>query len=148
MDLIYFGKVATFHSGATEQVDTVGDTVEFVENDPCDARLDNELGAVETWRGGDVERGTVARIVGSRHFGDGICLGVEDIGFGETRLVLANVFKTGRSAVETVGDDGAIFHQESSHFAAHAIGILRPYPSHSQITFVEQSLLPGVIHFG
>ena len=57
------GNVAAFYSGAAQQVNAVGDAVEFVENHSLYSGLDDEFGTVETRRRGDVERRTLGRIV-------------------------------------------------------------------------------------
>ena len=113
--------VAAFHTGAGKQVYAVGYAVELIEHHPLYTGLNDEFGAVHAWRGGDIERSAVARIIASGHLGDGVGLGVEHVAFGKPAFVLADVFKSRRSAVESVGDYGAVFDQKRAHLAAHAI---------------------------
>lgn len=104
--------MAAFHACAAQEVDSVGDAVEFVEHHPFNPRLDYEFRAVKTGRGRDIERGAVRGIVGAGHFGDSVGLGVEYIGLGQAVFVLTHVFKPGGSPVEAVGNDGAVLYEK------------------------------------
>ena len=116
-----YREVAALHARAAQQVDTVGDAVQVGIDHTSDAGLDDELGAVQAWRRGDIERCTLARVVRAGHFGYGVCLGMQHISFGHALLVLADVLKPRRSAVESVGYDGTVLDHQRAHLAAHAI---------------------------
>ena len=83
--------------------------------------MDYQLGALDAWRVGHIERGTVAAVVASRHFRDGVGLGMEHVWVGVVGLVLTNVVKARRSAVEPVGDNHFVLDQQRAHLAAPAI---------------------------
>lgn len=89
----------TFHTGTVQKVDSVGQTVQFIEYHPADTGLYYQLGTFDTWRSGDVQSGILARVVAAGKLGYGICLGMQHIRFGVPVGILAYIFETGRGAV-------------------------------------------------
>ncbi len=83
-----------FDVGTFQQFDTVHDAVVFAVNNSFYAALNNEFGTFDAWRLGNVERGTIAAVVAARHFGNGVRLSVQNVGFRYVVVVFANVFKT------------------------------------------------------
>lgn len=113
--------VATFDACPLQKFDAVDDAIEFVENYSLDACLNDELGTVETRRRGDVERRAFRRVVGACYFRDCIGFGMEHISFCETVFVLTNVFKSGGSPIETVGNNSSTFDHQRTDFSTFAI---------------------------
>lgn len=135
-----------FDTGPLEQVEAVGDAIKLVEDHSADAGLDDELGALQAGGGGDVEGGTFGGIVGTRHLCDRVGLGMEHIGLGEAVGILAHIFKAGRGAVVAVGDNHGVLHQQGTHFAPLAIGVLGPNGGHAQIAPVDSVLFVVLFH--
>ena len=62
---------------------------------------------------------------------------MQDIGFGLTRFVLADILEAGRRAVVAVRDDHLVFDDQRPDLAAHAVGVFRPDACHAQVAHVE-----------
>lgn len=128
------------HAGMAQQLDAIGDAVQFIENYATDASLYYQFGAFHTGRRRDIERRAVAAIVAARHFSDCISLGMKDIGLSVAGVVLTHVLKSRRSSVVTIGNDHAIFHYYGSYLSTLTIGIFCPDGGHSEIPAVEEML--------
>ena len=105
-----------------------------------DACLNDEFGTFDAGRGSDIEGGTVAGVVGTCQFGDGVGLGMKHVGLGHVAVVLADIFKTGRGAIVAIGDDGFVLDDKCSHLSAFTVGVLSPNSCHAYITAIEAIL--------
>ena len=110
-----------FHACTAQEVDSVGKSVKVVEHYAPDAGLYDEFRTLQTWRGCNVERRAVTRIIAPGYFSNGVCFGVEYVRLGRACIVFAHVFKSGGRAVEAVGDYHIVFYQQATHFTALAI---------------------------
>ena len=136
--------VDDFDSDLAEKVETVADSVELGKDDPSDSGLYYEFGTLHAGRGRDVERTAVARVVATRHLGDRVRFGVENVWEGDPLRVLANIRKPRRRTIVAVGDYHVVLHEQCAHLAALTVGVLAPYLCHPQVAFVEKSLL--IVH--
>lgn len=102
-----------------------------------DASLYDEFGAFHTGRVCDVECATVAVIVASGYFSDGVGLCVEHVGFGEVVIVFAYIFESGWCAVVPIADDAFVFYDERSHLASLAVAVFAPDVCHPEVPAVE-----------
>ena len=136
--------VDDFDSDLAEKVETVADSVKVGEYDASDSGLYYEFGTLHTWRGRDVERTAVARVVATCHLGDRVRFGVENVWEGDAIGVLTDIGKSRRRTVVAVGDYHVVLHEQCAHLAALTVGVLAPYLSHPQVAFVEKSLL--IVH--
>lgn len=93
----------TFHTGTPEQIYTVGKAVEVSEHNTSYTSLNNELGTLEAWRGGDIYSGAFAGIITASDLGYSVCLGMEHIGLCCTRQILTYILEAYGSTVEAVG---------------------------------------------
>ena len=84
---------------AAQQVNTVVHAVILAEHHAPDAGLDDEFAALHAGRGGDIQGRAVAAVVAARHLGDGVGLGMQDIGLGMVGVFLTHVLKPSRCTV-------------------------------------------------
>lgn len=139
----------TFDSGATHQVDSVAETIKFVEHHAADSRLNYELSAFHAWGCRNVERGVLGGVVASRYFCDGVCLGMEHVGLCHAGFVLADILESGGGAVISVGYDHLILNNDSSDLPTAAVGVFGPDAGHAEISLVEgEKLLFVEVPFG
>lgn len=110
-----------FYACVSEQVETVGETIQFVENHPFYTGLYDQLAAFQTRRSCNVKRGTLAGIAAAGNFGDCISLRMKHIGLCGAVLVLAYIGKTGRCAIVSVGDYHLVFYQKRAYLPAATI---------------------------
>ena len=138
---IGFGDMNTVDICTLQKIDTIGHTVQFVEYHSFYAWLDDKLGTLKAWRGRDIERGSVARVISAGHFRNRVCFGMKDLGLCQSGLVLANVFEPRGSAVISVGYYHLVLDYYSADFPAFTVWVFGPDCSHPQISFVECFLL-------
>ena len=69
-------QVFDLHARPFQQVYSVGRVVLLLVDHAADARLDDELGALDAGGGGDVEGSALAAVGGAGHLRDGVGLGV------------------------------------------------------------------------
>ena len=81
-------------AGLAQQIYTVQQTVLLAIDHTLDACLYDEFRAFDARRRGDVECRAVAAVVGARHFGYGVGLGVQNVWEGTVVLVLAVVVES------------------------------------------------------
>ena len=86
------------------QLNAVGEAINLIENHSLDACLNDELGTLDTWRGGDIKCRPVAAVIALRNFGYSIGFGVKYVRFGAVVVVFAYIFKPHWCAVITIGD--------------------------------------------
>ena len=137
------GHVDDLDAGAAEELDAVVEAVLLVVDDALDAGLDDELGALDAGRGGDVERGTVAVVAAAGELGDGVGLGVENVGLGDVVVVLADVLEAAGGTVVAVADDHLLFDDEGADLTTPAVGVLGPDARHTEVALVEGGLFWG-----
>ena len=70
---------------------------------------------------------------------------MQDIRFGNTVLILANVLESRRGSVVSVGDYHPVLDQQSSYLKALAVRIFRPDARHLQVAQVKLQLLVHLI---
>ena len=132
-----------FDAGAAKEVDTVGETVLTCIDDSLDATLDDEFGTLDARTVGDVESGTITRIVALGDLGDGISFGMEYVGLGTIVFGLAIVLEACRRAVIAVADDHLFLYDETTYLTALAVGVFGPNGGHTQIAVIEKFLFGG-----
>lgn len=115
------GHIAELDAGTAQEFDAVGQPVLLGIYDASDAGLDDEFATLDAGRVGHVERGPVGIVARTGDLGDGIGLGVEDIGLRQSVLVFADVFKTGGGTVITVADDHLVFDDQCTNLAPGAV---------------------------
>ena len=126
-----------FDSGTFEQVDAVGEPVFVPIHHAFDAGLDDQFGAFQTGRGRNIQGAAFAAVARFGHLGDGVGLGMEDIGLGDAVLVFADVLEAGRRTIVSVRDNHPVFDDEGAYLAAFAVGILGPDSGHFQVSGIE-----------
>ena len=104
------------------------------------ARLNNQLGTLDAGRCGDVECCSVAVVGTFCHLGDGVGLGVQNIGLGFAHIILADVLKTRGGSVVAVRDYHLVLDDERTHLTTYAVGVLGPDARHTQVAAVKLSL--------
>ena len=138
---IVLPQVDDLDARTAQQVHAIVHTVVFAEHDTADARLDDEFAALNAGRCGDIECCPITAVVAAGYLGDGVGLGMEDVGLGPvSSLFLTHVFKACRRAVIAVTDDHFVLDQQGTHLAAFTIGIFCPDLRHAQVSGVEQQL--------
>jgi hypothetical protein len=132
-----------FNAGAAKEVDAVGETVLTGVDDTLDATLDNEFGTLDAGTVGDVESGTIARIMTLGDLSDGVGFGMEYVGLGAIVFGLAIVLEACGRAVIAVADDHLFLDNETTYLTALAIGVFGPDSGHTQIAVIEKFLFGG-----
>ena len=135
-DLLFNFQIDDFDTGSLQQVDAICQTVLLTIYHPLDTRLDDEFGTLNTGRGRDIDGGTVAVIIRTGEFRNGIGLGMEHVRLRHIVLILADILKTCGRSVVAVADDHLILDHQSTHLTARAVGVLCPNTRHSQIAFI------------
>lgn len=133
-----------FDASLEQERDSVVEAVRFVIDHALDPCLDDELGAFDTGRGGDIEGRSLGAVVGFGHFCNGIGLGMKHIRLGLTGVVFADILKARRRTVVPVGNNHAAFDDECADFTALAIRIFGPDSSHLQVAAVKLLLFVAV----
>lgn len=133
-------------AGALQQVKPVGKAVYLIEYYTLNASLDDELRALHTRRGCDVEGRAGARIVRSGHLGYRIGFSVKHIRLCRSTVVLAHVLKPRGCAIEAVRYYHLPLYEESSHLTALTVRVFSPYTGHPQVAAVEEFLLIVKVH--
>ena len=92
-DLCFRIRSVRIHADPAQQVESLFGAVIVAVNHPSDTGLNNQFRTFDTRGGGDVERRAVAVVGAFGHLGNGVGFGVQDIGFGLTRFVLADILE-------------------------------------------------------
>jgi len=129
-----------FDTGTTKEINAIGETVLASVNDTTDASLDDQLGALDARTIGDVESGTVARVVTLGDLGDSVGFGVEHIGLGTIVLGLAVILEACGRTIVAIADDHLVLDEQTAHLATLAIRVFGPNGGHAEITAVENFL--------
>ena len=124
------------NAGLLQEVNAVRQPVVPCVDHAGDAGLDNQLGAFNARRVGDVERGAVRVVAGAGNFRDGIGFGVQHVRQCQPILALANVGEAGGRSVVSVADNHVAFDYQGSHLAARAVRVFGPDACHAQIAAV------------
>ena len=97
--LLFSWNLYAFDTDPAQQVESLFGAVIVAVNHPSDTGLNNQFRTFDTRGGGDVERRAVAVVGAFGHLGNGVGFGVQDIGFGLTRFVLADILEAVRATV-------------------------------------------------
>ena len=127
-------QVDDLDAGTAQQVHAVVHTVVLTEHDATDACLDDEFATLHAGRCGDIERRSVAAVVAAGNLGDGVGLGMQDIGLGPLpALFLLLVLPARRRAVLAVASVPSAPAQQRAYLSTFTIGIFGPNLRHAQV---------------
>ena len=85
----------------------------------------------------------IAVVAAARQLGDGVCLGMEHVGFGHI-VLLTDILEAAGGSVVSIADDHLVLDHQSTYLSALAITVFCPNASHTKVSQVELGLL--IIH--
>ena len=108
---------------------------------PLDAGLQDQLAAIAARRQGNVQRAPLRTVSAAGHFQNGVCLGVQNVPFGLSVVVLTGIGETPGCAIVAIRDDHAVLDQQRTYLLAGAVAEFGPFHGHTEVCPVVPALL-------
>ena len=108
---LIYGEVHTLNTHLPKQLETLLEAVRVAVYHTLDTCLYDELCTLDTRRCGNIERRAIAVIGALGDLRNGVSLGMQNIGFSLTHIILTDILEAGGGAIIAIRDNHLILNQ-------------------------------------